>query len=950
MKTTKTKNHRDATLVVKGKAIKLKLLADELIARGYKLRYGDDSEQTIDAGEALASLDAEKARRQSEIDLDELSYALDAIKEPVFIHDDAFCLIKINRAYTQCTDLPPEEIIGKRYWEVFPLGDGPLAGCAERVAKAGGPPEEFSITLDDGRTLNSKGFVVTDQHGRYRFSVHILEDITECKAIEENAAISEDIMSAVASSAHDAIIVAGNDGKILFWNAAAEQIFGHRQDDAIGQDMHALIIPERFHKDASEGFAVFKKTGQGPIINKTLEIQGLRKNGEEFPVELSISAFQLKGLWHAVGIVRDVSQRKQAEEKIKESEEKFRTVFESSNDAIMLFDGVAFLDCNEASMKIFGCKNREEFLGRNLDEWSPDKQPDGRSSHEAAKEKIATAYRDGQNFFEWTHIRANNEAFPAEVLLTPLRLGEKTVIQGTVRDITERKQAEDKEKKLIHDLDERVKELTALHRAATILQNEALTIPEILKEIAVSLLGAWQYPECAEARITYGDDSFETPGFSETQWGLKAGLTTTDGKNCMIEVVYLEERPLEADGPFLAEERKLINSIVEMMRASVERKQTEEKLRKDEQQFRAYFEQSMIGMTMTSKEKCCLEVNDSLCASLGYSHEELMRVTCMKLIHPDDIGPDLAQFNRMLSGEINNYAMDTRFIHKDGHIVYTRHAVSCVRKGDGSVDYVIGLVEDITERRQAEEEVRRLNAELERRVMERTAQLEVASKDLESFSYSVSHDLRAPLRAIDGFSLILLEEYQDKLDTEGQRLLNVVRDNTSLMGRLIDDILQFSRTGRLPINASTIDMEKLARSVFAELQPAVDASKLQLEIDPLPLTRGDLAMLRRVWVNLLSNAIKFSRSREVARIKVGSYIEGDEAVYFVKDNGVGFDMQYVDKLFGVFQRLHTVSEFEGTGIGLAIVKCVITRHGGRVWAEGKVDEGATVYFTLPTKE
>jgi signal transduction histidine kinase len=244
-------------------------------------------------------------------------------------------------------------------------------------------------------------------------------------------------------------------------------------------------------------------------------------------------------------------------------------------------------------------------------------------------------------------------------------------------------------------------------------------------------------------------------------------------------------------------------------------------------------------------------------------------------------------------------------------------------------------------------EIIQLNAELEQRVLARTAELEAANDELESFSYSVSHDLRAPLRAIDGFSHILLEDYAGKLDDEGKRLLNVVRDNTGRMALLIDDILAFSRSGRVEINFSEIDMEKLTREVFEELQPSVAGAKLQLEIEHLPPATGDRAMMHQVIVNLLSNAIKFSRIRESSRIKVGATVNADETVYYVRDNGAGFDMQHADKLFGVFQRLHSVNEFEGTGIGLAIVKRIITRHGGRVWAEGKVNEGATFYFALP---
>lgn len=265
---------------------------------------------------------------------------------------------------------------------------------------------------------------------------------------------------------------------------------------------------------------------------------------------------------------------------------------------------------------------------------------------------------------------------------------------------------------------------------------------------------------------------------------------------------------------------------------------------------------------------------------------------------------------------------------------------------DGKVVSALTIWSDISERKQAEEEIRTLNRELEQRVAVRTADLEAANKELEAFSYSVSHDLRSPLRAIDGYSGMLLEDYAGKLDEEGKRLLNVVRDNTIRMGQLIDDILKFSRTGRLEILFSEIDMEKLAREVGAELQPSAGGN-LQLEFECLPPAMGDRTMMRQVFVNLLSNAIKFSRARAVPRIKLGGAIEGKEAVYYVQDNGAGFDMQYAGKLFGVFQRLHGMDEFEGTGIGLAIVKRIITRHGGRVWAEGRVNEGATIYFALP---
>ncbi|MHB8068788.1 MAG: PAS domain S-box protein [Desulfobaccales bacterium] len=264
----------------------------------------------------------------------------------------------------------------------------------------------------------------------------------------------------------------------------------------------------------------------------------------------------------------------------------------------------------------------------------------------------------------------------------------------------------------------------------------------------------------------------------------------------------------------------------------------------------------------------------------------------------------------------------------------------------------VGLFQDITRRKRVEEKIRKLNLELSdriREVSERTRQLEAANKELEAFSYSVSHDLRSPLRAIEGFARILLEEHGEKLAGEGMRLLNVIRSNTRIMGDLIDDLLAFSRLGRQQIRAQKIDMAGLVTSIFGELRARVPERQMQLLMAPLPPAYGDRNLINQVLANLLENAAKFTKSKENPIIEVGGWTEGKEDIYFIKDNGVGFDMRYVDKIFGVFQRLHRREEFEGTGVGLAIVQRIISRHGGRVWAAGKVDDGAMFYFALPHK-
>ena len=271
------------------------------------------------------------------------------------------------------------------------------------------------------------------------------------------------------------------------------------------------------------------------------------------------------------------------------------------------------------------------------------------------------------------------------------------------------------------------------------------------------------------------------------------------------------------------------------------------------------------------------------------------------------------------------------------------------RVGTASKDEIGGLSRAFDRMTESLKATKVSRDELEQCVRDRSAQLEAANKELEAFSYSVSHDLRAPLRAIDGYTRILFEDYEQHLDAEGKRVCSVIRENTGNMSRLIDDLLVFSRQGRAEMKFFAIDMGTLANSVYYEMTTPEQHKRIDFHVDSVPQAVGDPTLMHQVWMTLLSNAIKFSSKRERAVIKVRGEHRENETIYSVQDNGVGFDMQYAHKLFGVFQRLHSTREFEGNGVGLAIVQRLIHRHRGRVWAEGKVGEGATFYFTLPRK-
>jgi PAS domain S-box-containing protein len=370
-----------------------------------------------------------------------------------------------------------------------------------------------------------------------------------------------------------------------------------------------------------------------------------------------------------------------------------------------------------------------------------------------------------------------------------------------------------------------------------------------------------------------------------------------------------------------------------------ERKRAEEAQRSSEARYRMLFDYAPDGIVIVDSKGYYLDANASICRMLGYTRDEIIGLNATDIVAAAEI-PRIGEALDVIKSKAD-YQREWQLRRKDGAVFAVDTIAAAMPDGN-----LLAMIRDITERKQAQAQIQQLNSELEQRVIERTAQLESANKELEAFSYSVSHDLRAPLRAVDGFSQAVLEDYGPQLPEEGRQDLQTIRRCAQKMGQLIDDLLTFSRLSRLPLSKDAVDTGKLVRGALEELSLQRQGRQIDIRIGALPPCQADAALLKQVWLNLLSNALKYTGKREAAVVEIGCAREKEQDVYFVRDNGTGFDMRYAHKLFGVFQRLHRAEDYEGTGVGLAIVQRVIHRHGGRVWAESKVNCGTTFYFTL----
>lgn len=425
-----------------------------------------------------------------------------------------------------------------------------------------------------------------------------------------------------------------------------------------------------------------------------------------------------------------------------------------------------------------------------------------------------------------------------------------------------------------------------------------------------------------------------------------AGLFVTIAARRRAEV------QLTKNAEAMASSNQTLDLLNQSLRGEVEDRITAEAaLRESEERLRLALDAAQMGTWSWDIPTGAVVWSENAASLMGLANSRSLLTfdDYESLIHPEDRAAMLKAIADCLTGPAPGYQVEHRVIWPDGSLHWVGGKGQVYKDASGEPVKVAGTLWDITQPKQAAEEIRKLNAELEQRVKERTAQLEAANRELEAFSYSVSHDLRAPLRNLDGFVSLLAKKASGSLDGKSLEYLTHITDSAKRMAQLIDDLLEFSRTGRAEMHQTVFGLDELVEESLRLLNHEVESRKIVWRRGKLPRVRADRSLLRQVVVNLVSNALKYSRKREAAEIEIGCMpdsLSQDYVVCYVKDNGVGFDMKYVHKLFGVFQRLHRASEFEGTGIGLANVQRIIHRHGGRTWAEGKVDQGATIYFSL----
>lgn len=636
-------------------------------------------------------------------------------------------------------------------------------------------------------------------------------------------------------------------------------------------------------------------------------------------------------------IFEDITVKKQTEQALKNSQERLNSIIQSTPMGIHIYrleddNRLIFEGANQSANKILGV-DHSIFVGKTIEEaFPPLKVTD-------IPEKYRRTAREGIPWeTESIEYKDNSIIGAFEVYAFQISANR---MAAQFHDITARKQAEEKVRKTQMLLQSSIESPKDVIIYSIDEHFRLLCFNTFFRETIKNLFGTDIEIGCNLLdQITDELDQYKAKHFHERALA---------GENHISVNVFghIEQRYYETRySPIIDDKGKIIGTTAYSVDIT-ERKKMEEALKQSEERFRISFVTSPDSININRLEDgMYVNVNDGFTKLTGYSIDDVKGKTS-KEINIWAKSEDRDYLVKQLSeyGYIENFEAEFRL--KSGEIITGLMSARIMKLEN--IPHIISITRDITERKKAVEEINRLNAELEQRVIERTSQLTEANKELEAFAYTVSHDLRAPLRAIDGFTRILEEDYVSKLDQEAIRVCSVIKENALRMGMLIDDLLAFSRLSRTEMSYNNYNMTAIVDSVLNDLFPEGIIGNLKIHVEDLGSNFGDPTMMRQVWMNLISNAVKFSSKKPFPEINIKRENAENEIIYIISDNGAGFDSKYLNKLFGVFQRLHNQADYEGTGVGLAIVNRIITRHGGKVWAEGKPEKGATFYFSLPEK-
>jgi PAS domain S-box-containing protein len=850
----------------------------------------------------------------------ELETVFNRVNDAVVSVDNYWRYTFLNDAAMATHPLSKEKTLGKIIWDVHPEMKGTIFWDKYHEAMQTGKVVEiedhyapmdiwFSVKVypsSDGLTIFYKD--VTESKRAEQVLAKTLKEITDFKFALDESSI---------------VVITDQEGIIKHVNNNFCKISKYSREELIGQDLR-IINSGYHHKEFMRNLWV--TIGNGNIWKG--ELRNKAKDGSIYWVDTTIVPFlDDKGKpYQYIAIRADITERKQAEDRLASSEMRFRSLIESSADGIALTDEFSNnIYRSPAAQKIMGNVAKENTISFS--------HPD---DLETIKNKRALALKNpGMPVaFQGRFLHSLGHYIWLEGTLTNLlHVSEVNALVTNFQDITARKEAEEK---LIAS-EKRFRALIENSYDVISLMDESLKV--IYRSPSATRITGWTNEELKDRNDSniHPDD---LAGFKEI------GLEIMANPGKAINVSF---RNLHKQGHYLWVEGTVTNllqdedvkAIVFNFRDITQRKEAEEKLTKSEKIYKT------IASSIPGSVICLLDtdfryllIEGDMLEKLGYSKEKLLGNKAKDVLPPEIFESVQKEFKKVLEGDTvtresssNGYDIISRFIplKDENNIVYT----------------IMTVAIDITKLKKAQRDIAELNRGLEEKITRRTEQLRNTNKELEDFSYSVSHDLRAPLRIINGFGQILMEDYSSKLDGEGQRTIKVIMNSARKMGQLIDDLLDFSKSARSEITMSAVNMNELVEEAIQELETGGMAIPVKLKQHKLRTARGDSRLLKQVWINLISNAIKYSGAKKDPIIEIGMIDEKDKHIYYVKDNGAGFDMQYAGKLFAVFQRLHKEEEFTGTGVGLALVQRIIVRHGGNIWAEAKVNEGAVFYFTLP---